>query len=245
MPWAPDVSFHNGVYWMYYAVVATGVQQEAAIGLATSTSGLPGTWVDHGPVLASHDGDDFNAIDPSLLVDESGNWRLVFGSFFHGIYMVALDPSTGQLADPSAPTFYHLAEHPTTPTYRWYDDDIEGATIYHHGSYYYLFASAGRCCRGTSSTSYHIVVGRSTTPTGPYVDNNNSTDMLQGGGTTILASHDEVIGPGGQSVMFDPGNALGKPLTLLIYHYYNANLDGEPTLGINALFFDTGWPVVF
>src|SRR4051812_39424844 len=41
--WAPDVSFHNGKYWMYYAVSATVGHRNSAIGLATSPSGLPGT----------------------------------------------------------------------------------------------------------------------------------------------------------------------------------------------------------
>src|SRR4051812_43956137 len=45
-PWAPDVSFHNGKYWLYYAITAGSGSRHSAIGLATSPSGLPGTWSD-------------------------------------------------------------------------------------------------------------------------------------------------------------------------------------------------------
>lgn len=63
--------------------------------------------------------------------------------------------------------------------------------------------------------------------------------MTAGGGTQILASHGHVIGPGGQSVMHDAGGDL------LVYHYYAANANGTPELGINLLGWDSaGWPYV-
>jgi hypothetical protein len=46
--WAPDVSYHNGVYWLYYAVSSFG-HNHSAIGLATSTTAAPGSWTDHEP----------------------------------------------------------------------------------------------------------------------------------------------------------------------------------------------------
>jgi arabinan endo-1,5-alpha-L-arabinosidase len=223
--WAPDVSFHNGQYWLYYAVSTFG-SQYSAIGLATSPTALPGSWTDQGVVFSSHSGDNYNAIDPNLLVDASGNWWLVFGSFWHGIYMISLNPTTGKPSGTPTPT--HLAERPGVS-----GDPLEGAFVYQHHGYYYLFASYDYCCRGTSST-YNIRVGRSTSPTGPYTDESGAS-MLNGGGTTILASHGYVIGPGGQSVYFDTADNHD----LLTYHYYDSRLNGEPFLGINFL----GWDV--
>lgn len=54
-----------------------------------------------------------------------------------------------------------------------------------HGGYYYLFVSWDYCCMGSKST-YRVVVGRSKTVDGPYVDR-NGTDMREGGGTPVIA----------------------------------------------------------
>ena len=63
----------------------------------------------------------------------------------------------------------------------------------------------------------------SASPTGPYTDESGAP-MLSGGGTQILATHGNVIGPGGQSVMHDTDGDL------LVYHYYAANQNGTPAL---------------
>jgi arabinan endo-1,5-alpha-L-arabinosidase len=226
--WAPDVSYRNGVYWLYYAVSSFG-SNHSAIGLATSTTAKPGSWTDKGLVYASQSTDNFNAIDPALTVDASGRWWLSFGSFWSGIKMIQINPATGkQLA--SNTTRYSIAERPSP-------DAEEASYTYAHGGYYYLFASFDYCCRGTSST-YRIMVGRSTSPAGPYVDESGAP-MMNGGGTQILATHGNVIGPGGQSVLHDAGGDL------LVYHYYAANLNGTPALGLNLLGWDSaGWPYV-
>ncbi len=39
--WAPDISYHNSKYWLYYSVSTFG-SQNSAIGLATSTTATPG-----------------------------------------------------------------------------------------------------------------------------------------------------------------------------------------------------------
>ena len=230
--WAPDASYHDGRYWLYYSVSTVG-SQKSAIGLATSPSGLPGTWTDSGgPILTTKPGDPYNAIDPNLIVDASGSWWLVFGSYWGGIYSTPVSKVTGKPAS-TTPAVTHLAGRNGGP--------IEGATMYRHGGYYYLFASFDRCCNGAAST-YNIRVGRSTSPTGPFVDQQGRA-MTDGGGTLVLASHDYVRGPGGQSVMWDP--AWGGR-HLLVYHYYDSRLTGQPFLGINFLGWTAdGWPYVW
>jgi arabinan endo-1,5-alpha-L-arabinosidase len=226
--WAPDVSFHNGVYWLYYAVSSFG-SNHSAIGLATSTTAAPGSWTDHGLVYASQSTSDYNAIDPGLTVDASGHWWLSFGSFWTGIKMIQIDPATGkQLAGDT--TRRSLAKRSGA-------DAIEAGYVYQHGGYYYLFTSFDYCCRGTSST-YNIRVARATSPTGPYLDE-NGTATLSGGGTQILATHGHVIGPGGQTVLHDSDGDV------LVYHYYDGNLGGTAQLGLNHLAWGAnGWPTV-
>ena len=110
------------------------------------------------------------------------------------------------------------------------------AIVYRDGSYY-LFVSFDFCCRGADST-YKIMVGRSQTITGPYVDR-NSKPMDQGGGTLILESKDRYHGPGGQVVYLDNGTYR------LAHHYYDALDNGAPKLQIHDLAWTSdGWPTV-
>jgi arabinan endo-1,5-alpha-L-arabinosidase len=224
--WAPDVSYHNGSYYLYYAVSSFG-SNHSAIGLATSTTARAGSWTDRGVVYTSNSGTNYNAIDPSLVVDSSGRWWLTFGSFWSGIKMIQIDPATGKQLS-SNTSRYNLAQR-SSP------DAMEAPIIFRHGSYYYLFVSWDYCCRGTAST-YRIMVGRSTSITGTYTDR-NGTAMTSGGGTEVLASHGSIIGPGGQSVITDTDHDL------LVYHYYDGNANGLNKLGINFLGWDSaGWP---
>jgi arabinan endo-1,5-alpha-L-arabinosidase len=226
--WAPDVSFNTGQYYLYFAASTFG-SSNSAIGLATSATGNVGTWVDSGAaVVTSATCAGSNAIDPAFISDASGNWWLAFGSFFNGINMVQLDPSTGKPLG-ATPTCYSLAQRTGTA--------IEGSTVYVHAGMYYLFASVDTCCQGVNST-YHIVVGRSSNPQGPYVDR-GGVAMTQGGGTIVLATHGNIIGPGGQGIFSDTDGDV------LVYHYYDGNNAGTPTLGVNLLGWTSdGWPFV-
>ncbi|MEV5434604.1 arabinan endo-1,5-alpha-L-arabinosidase [Streptomyces sp. NPDC052682] len=226
-PWAPDLSYRDGRYWLYYAVSSWG-GNHSAIGVATSRSGLPGTWTDHGTAFTSETTDPYNAIDPAIVRADGRLW-MAFGSYWTGIRMVELNPKTGK-ALPGAPV-HHLATRPDAPY------AVEGPYVVRHGRYYYLFASYDACCAGANST-YKIRVGRSTSVTGPYTDS-TGTPMLQGGGDLLLSGHGRYAGPGGQSVFRDHGEDW------LAYHYYDAQDNGTPKLGINKLgWTKDGWPAV-
>jgi arabinan endo-1,5-alpha-L-arabinosidase len=89
--WAPDISFYNGKYHLYYSVSSFG-SRNSAIGLVTTRTLDPTSpdygWVDEGLVVRSHqERDDWNAIDPNLVVEDEKNVWLVWGSFWGGIKM--------------------------------------------------------------------------------------------------------------------------------------------------------------
>ncbi|KAL2263367.1 hypothetical protein VTK26DRAFT_7088 [Humicola hyalothermophila] len=223
--WAPDISYHNGKYYLYYSASTFG-SSRSAIFLATSTTGASGSWTDEGLVIESFDDSNWNAIDPNLIVDAQGQWWLAFGSFWSGIKMIKLDPSTGKRADNQ---LISLAARPDA------DGAVEAPYITRHGDYYYLWVSFDRCCQGAAST-YRIMVGRSTSVTGPYVDK-NGRPMMQGGGTQMMSSHGSVHGPGHNAVFTD------VDADVLVYHYYNDA--GVAQLGINLIRYENGWPVIY
>jgi len=227
--WAPDISYHGGKYLLYYAVSKFG-SNTSAIGLATSTTGQPGSWTDQGIVYTSGSSSDYNAIDPNLFVDSDGKWWLSFGSWWTGIKMIQINPSTGKQLS-SNTTRYSIASRPTGTK------AVEAPYIVKRNGYYYLFASYDVCCQGASST-YKVKVGRATSVTGPYYDK-NGVAMMSNGGTPVLESHGSIIGPGGQSIMNDTDGDL------IVYHYYDGNDNGTPKLGINLLSWSTGWPVAY
>lgn len=221
--WAPDLSFHNNRHYLYYSASTFG-SNRSAIFLATSSTGASGSWTDQGLVIETRTSDDFNAIDPNLTVDDQGRWWLSFGSFWSGIKMIALDPATGKR---SGNSMHSIAGRN--------GGAIEAPTLVKRGAYYYLYVSFDRCCQGAAST-YRVMVGRSTSVTGPFVDRNGSP-LTSGGGTQILASHGNIHGPGHQAVLAD---ATGEAL---VYHYYADN--GASLLGINRIGYDAaGWPFV-
>ena len=219
--WAPDLSYGNGRYHLYYSASTFG-SNRSAIFLATSATGASGSWTNHGLVIESGSGTDYNAIDPNLVVDAQGRWWLTFGSFWSGIKQIALDPATGKRADG---TVRALAGRG--------GGAIEAPTLVRHGAHYYLWVSFDLCCRGAAST-YRIMVGRSSSVTGPFLDR-NGTAMTAGGGTEVLASHGAVHGPGHQAVFTDSDSDV------LVYHYYADS--GVSHLGINLIDYDAaGWP---
>jgi arabinan endo-1,5-alpha-L-arabinosidase len=223
--WAPDISFHNNQFYLYYAASTFG-SQHSGIFLATSPSAAARSWTDQGLVIDSSSAVNYNAIDPNLIIDAQNQWWLVFGSFWTGIKLIRLDPITGKRST-SDTTVHSLAQRFVN------SGAIEAPFLFRHAGMYYLFVSFDFCCRGAQST-YRIMVGRSATITGPYLDR-SGVAMTSGGGTEILASHGSIHGPGHQAVFTDVDGDV------LVYHYYADS--GASFLGINRLGWDSsGWP---
>ncbi|THV41449.1 arabinan endo-1,5-alpha-L-arabinosidase [Glycomyces buryatensis] len=222
--WAPEVFWdeERSLYSMYYSASTFG-NQHSVIGLATNETLDPTDddygWDDQGLVWESNEGDPYNAIDASILDTDEGRF-MAFGSWWSGIYAVELDPATGKAVDGAEAI--HLAGRGGS--------GIEGPTLTEHDGMYYLFTSWDVCCAGADST-YNIRVGRSESPTGPFVDA-EGTALTDGGGTLVLAGHGDFVASGGQSI----SNGL------MAYHSYDTAGDFE--MGIEAIEWVDGWPVL-
>jgi len=239
--WAPDISFHNGQYYLYYAVSAFG-KNTSCIGLATNNTLDPSSanfkWTDHGKVIQSVPGRDmWNAIDPNLVVDENKTPWLAFGSFWNGMKMVKLDSTLTAVAQPEE--WYTIAARkrdPILPDSVAGDAAIEAPFVYKHDKYYYLFVSFDYCCRGEKST-YKMMVGRSEKVMGPYTDR-DGVPMNLGGGSLVMEGNKNWHGVGHNAV------AAFNRIDYIVYHAYDANDNGRSKLQIEKIDWINGWPVV-
>jgi arabinan endo-1,5-alpha-L-arabinosidase len=242
--WAPDISFFNGEYHLYYAFSVFGKNTSGIALLTNKTLNRKNPnfhWTDHGLVLLSRSEDDFNAIDPNLVLDEKGQPWLVFGSFWTGVKMRRIDAKTGLLSTEDT-RLYSLATRkrpdnppPNPPGLPGDWQAVEAPFIVHHDDYYYLFVSFDLCCRGTKS-NYKTMVGRSRSVTGPYADA-AGTPMLKGGGTPLLLGNNRWVGPGGESLLQQ------KNGDIIVFHAYDRT-SGEAYLQISTVAWVNGWPKV-
>lgn len=228
--WAPDIIKRGSLYYVYYSVSSFG-KKRSAIGLVTGKTLDPQSktwhWQDRGPVITSDQKDRYNAIDPAIYAEASGDqlW-MTYGSFWDGIFLVELDPKSGLRKEPKKAPL-HLAHAP----------EIEAAFLCKHQAYYYLFVNWGKCCRGIDST-YEIRVGRSSKITGPYLDD-AGVDMRKGGGTLVIDSVGDYVGPGHASIFTKDGKEF------LAHHYYDRRLRGDSRLRLLPLTWNKlQWPVV-
>lgn len=239
--WAPDITLHKGTYYLYYAISAFG-KNTSAIGLVTNKTLNPKDknykWEDQGVVIQSVPNRDmWNAIDPNLVFDENGTPWLSFGSFWTGLKMVQLNDDLKTLSKPEV--WHPIAKRDRDKNLDDADAGdaaIEGPFIFKKGNYYYLFLSWDYCCRGENST-YKLVVGRSKSITGPYIDKNGKS-LNQGGGSLVIEGNKNWYGVGHNSIYtFD-----GKDYTFM--HGYDAHDKGLPKLIVKEVTWVDGWPTV-
>lgn len=229
--WAPDLAYFNNKYWSYYTGSVFGKNTSGLGVVVTDNLDIDATsytWTDLGEVHQSKASDNYNAIDGDVVMDENGTPWMSFGSWWQGIRLVKLDPTTGKKADTQ---IYSIANRGGA--------GIEGPSILKRGGFYYLFTSWDVCCsfNPVSATTYNTRMGRATSVTGPYLDRSGK-NLMNGGGTLMLSRYYRYYGPGGGSAFWD----INRPR--FVNHYYDTLRAGNPpTLQIRDLVFsDDGWP---
>lgn len=206
--WAPDVIWNPvmGKWCMYLSV--NGHDFRSVIVLLTADR-LDGDWTYVGPVVysgfdasnvdrtdvprvlgeqAAHDLPDrylslkdtrINAIDAAPILCEHGEMWMSVGSWFGGIWMFRLDPTTG-LRDYTAA--YPFVKDACDPYYGvkaagGYWNSGEGSYFVRKNGWWYLFLSYGWL--GTTG-GYQIRIFRSKHLLGPYVDQNGNPAICAG-----------------------------------------------------------------
>ncbi|QSQ25554.1 arabinan endo-1,5-alpha-L-arabinosidase [Pyxidicoccus parkwayensis] len=239
--WSPDISYFGGRFHVYYSVTVPA-SRRVFVGHA-SNSVLDGSlpWTDHGEVFRSTSATPYAADGPDVLLFTTSTGaqraKLSFGGFFGGIYQYPLNPGTGK--PNTAATRARLAGRDNERYHA-----LEGGHLFQRGAWYYLIANWDYCCGPrprenplgwtrvyppyTPSTpttladlpAYRLVVGRSTSPAGPFVDR-NGVKLVNGGGTVLLESRGNLVGPGGPSVVEHEGRYL-----LVLHRYVERQLGG-------------------
>ena len=173
-------------------------------------------------VARSEPDEDCDAIDISFLMAPDGRLWCTYGTYFGNIRLIELDPATGGRMPGNKPVDIAI--------------DCEATTMMYRDGWYYLLGTHGTCCDGVNST-YNIVVGRSRSVTGPFLDN-VGRDMLRGGGKMVIAAEERLFGAGHFGRYIEEEGVEKMSL------HFEADLDrgGYSVLAIRPLLWRDGWP---
>ncbi len=180
-------------------------------------------WTEAVEVCASDGMEDQDAIDPGMLLDPTtGRLWVSYGTYFGTIRLIELDPKTGFRVKGNKEKDIAI--------------DCEATDLIYRKGWYYLLGTHGTCCDGVNST-YNIVVGRSRSVEGPYLDNVNR-DMFHGGGRLVIAAGDRKAGAGhfGRTI-------IDEGVEVMSFHW-EADFDqgGRSVLAIHPLLWKNDWP---
>lgn len=244
---APDLPRSDIMYYTVFDETEEQIQDAIGRAVAVGDNLLTWKWEDDGVVLRSKgEGKHPRAMDPCVFEDFEENTWMVFGSYAGGIYITQLDTQTGKLLQHPEDVwcssdetdypdrFIHLADYGGDLD----ENAIEAPYIYKHDGYYYLFVNWDQMGQGAQST-YNIRVGRSESPTGPYLDK-TGRDMANGGGTLFLEGKRRFLAPG-HAAIFEYLKK-GKSNYIFTFHYYDKKNECKPTLGARKLTWKKGWP---
>jgi len=233
--WAPFIIKVGDKYRLYYSVPGNNGLKLACIALATSNSPV-GLWTDQGIVISCISSDNYNAIDPSVIIDsKNGKQWMTYGSYSAGIFIVELDAATGKILNDGD-------KGKLLACRAAYDAAIEGSEILYNPELdkYYLFVSYDWL-----EDNYNVRVGRSDSPEGPYYDINGNSMTYGGDNLPMITArykfnyHSGWQGFGHCGLLRDSNN----------YYYVS-----QARLGSNKYFMDlhvhrmvwssTGWPAI-
>ncbi|MBM6992339.1 MAG: arabinan endo-1,5-alpha-L-arabinosidase [Prevotella sp.] len=280
--WAPSVHrVNSSLYRMYYVITIPGTingtgtwSERCFIGLMeTATPSDINSWEDKGYVITNYSDKElnfqvnatdwnncyfkYNAIDPSLVITNSGEHWLIYGSWHSGIAAVQLNPSTGlPLNDLGNPwgdanaaaygkTIYNRALGQTGQ--RW--QGSEAPEVVYRNGYYYMFLAYDEL-----SVAYNTRVVRSSNIDGPYYDITGRDVTNLGGEAYPILTHPYKFGSDhgwvgiSHCAVFNDGNDNWFYASQQRFPAnYNGNTSSNALMmgGVRSIVWTTdGWPLV-
>ncbi len=231
--WAPDVVKIGDIWYYFYSLSGWGCCCGVGYGVADN---IAGPYTDKGKLFSYSDIGIDNNIDPAVFVEENGDIYMTLGSFC-GEFVVQLNQEDDGSITPFGGMDYQR-ENKTLIAGKissWDGSTYEGGYIIKKDGYYYYFGSAGTCCEHKNST-YHVMVGKSKSILGPYVDSNGYKLTMSGSGQTkgnlvvwAGSSNEDVAGPGHNSVVMDDAGD---------YWIYYHGFSSKDNFGTRHLFMD-------
>jgi arabinan endo-1,5-alpha-L-arabinosidase len=236
--WAPYIMKVGNQYRLYYSL-SSPTPKLSAIGLLTGSS-PDGPWTESGLVVTSKESIQMtNAIDPTVLITPGGEQYMYYGSAWDGIYILELDPATGLPKKANDKGVRIAARGWTGNTV---NGNIEGPEIIYNEELqkYYLFISYDWL-----ETKYNVRVGRSDSPTGPFVDYNGVNMNEKSDNIPMIEAPYKFMGHAGWQGTAHCSVFKNNGV------YYMAN-QGRPVVNkyfmdmmVRRIFWtDDGWPVV-
>lgn len=238
--WAPYILKVGSEYRLYYSL-SSAKPRLSVIGLVTSSSPT-GPWTEKGLAVTSLDNTTLqtNAIDPTLIIDQSGNHWMYYGSAWDGIYKLKINPSSG-LAASSGDKGTRVAQRGSTGNI--INGNIEGPEIIFNPEFnkYYLFISYDWL-----ETKYNVRVGRSESPEGPFLDINGKDINVAEDNHPMLIAPYKFMNHGGWQGTAHPAVFPDDDGDFFIAHQGRPGVDKYfMVLHVRELFWTVdGWPVV-
>lgn len=155
--WAPEISYDNGKYYIYYSAHKRGGNLCLAVASADKAEG---PYTDHGPLMCQEAG----SIDGWPMRDQNGKLYLIWKEDGNSvnlptpIWAMEMDESRRKLIGEKKELFRNDAA--------WEGNLVEGVSMIRHGDYFYAFYAGAGCCG--RACSYGIGVARAKELLGPW-----------------------------------------------------------------------------
>lgn len=216
--WAPSVNKVGNKYVIYYS--QPGKNYKHAIGVAVADSPT-GPFTDLGKLIDSNEQGVEISID-AYLYQEDGRNYLFWGSF-RSISVLELTEDGTAIKNKATQKRREVA-----------GGQYEASVVLKRDNWYYLIVSTGDYSKGGT---YRIVVGRSQSVFGPYVDKNGN-DMMSVHHELVLKGNSTFSSPGHCSriITDDAGQDW------ILYHAYPNDKDYR-CLMLDRINWVDGWPV--